>query len=71
MILVSRLNGTDLWLNPLLIEAMEHTPDTVVTLTNGHKYVLRESPDVITTRIREFYQRIGLVGKANAGEAAP
>ena len=40
MIEVTRLNGKDFVLNAELIEVMEETPDTVITLTTGHKYVL-------------------------------
>ena len=40
MIEVTRLNGKDFVLNAELIEVMEETPDTVITLTTGHKKVL-------------------------------
>lgn len=61
MILLSRLNGTDIWLSPHHIESVERTPDTIVTLTNGHKYVVRETPEEICDRSVRYYQRIGLV----------
>jgi flagellar protein FlbD len=41
-------------LNPDLIELIEATHDTHVTLTNGHKYVCAEKPDLIVERIAEF-----------------
>lgn len=62
MIQVTRLNGTPLWLNPVLIEVIEATPDTIVTLTNGHKYVLSDTPEGIRDAIVEFMQHIGLIG---------
>jgi flagellar protein FlbD len=43
LILLSRLGGPDFALNPDLIERAEETPDTVVTLVGGNKYVIRES----------------------------
>ena len=70
MILLTRLNGTDLWLNPLLMESLEQTPDTVVTLTNGHKYVVRQTADEIASDVVRFYRGIGLTGAlAGKGEA--
>jgi flagellar protein FlbD len=64
VIQLTRLNNTDLWLNPVLIESLERTPDTIVTLTNGHKYVVLETPDIITERIAAFLRSIGIVGVA-------
>jgi flagellar protein FlbD len=43
VILLSRLGGPVFALNPDLIERAEATPDTVVTLVGGNKYVVRES----------------------------
>ena len=54
MIAVTRLNGTALALNPSLIERIEHTPDTVLSLTTGNKYVVAESMDEVIERIRAF-----------------
>jgi flagellar protein FlbD len=62
MILVSRLNGSDLWLNPLLIESVEQTPDTVITMTNGHKYVVQQTAAEIAEQIRLYHRSIGQVG---------
>ncbi|PIE54270.1 MAG: flagellar protein FlbD [Dethiosulfovibrio peptidovorans] len=44
MIEVTRLNNSIFILNSELIETVEATPDTVITLVNGHRYVVRESP---------------------------
>ena len=54
MIELTRIDGTVFWLNPDLIEVVEASHDTHVSLTNGHKYVCRESPDTIVQRIAEF-----------------
>ncbi len=53
MITVTRLNGGAFALNPDLIERVEQTPDTVVTLVDGTKYVVRESVEEIVYRVRE------------------
>lgn len=47
MIILTRLNGSRMCLNAFLIEHLEETPDTVVTLTNGHRFVVVESVDEI------------------------
>ncbi|MFN8615614.1 MAG: flagellar FlbD family protein [Dehalococcoidia bacterium] len=54
MIQLTRIDGTEFYLNPDLIELMEATHDTHVTLTNGHRYVCAEKPDVVVGRIAEF-----------------
>jgi flagellar protein FlbD len=47
MITLTRLNGSRLCLNAFLIEHLEQTPDTIVTLTNGHHFLVRESVDEV------------------------
>jgi flagellar protein FlbD len=62
MIAVTRLNGSSYYVNALLIETVEATPDTVLTLTSGKKLVVAETvPDLIRA-IETFYRRVGLVG---------
>lgn len=53
MITVTRLNGPAFALNPDLIERVEGTPDTVITLVDGTKYVVRESVDELIQSVRE------------------
>ena len=43
MIEVTRLNGTHLIINADLIEKVEESPDTVITLTSGSKIIVKES----------------------------
>ncbi|MDA8220402.1 flagellar FlbD family protein [Desulfosporosinus sp.] len=57
MINVTRLNGKAFTLNSDLIETMEKTPDTVITLTGGNKYVVSEPIEVLIERIVEFRRR--------------
>lgn len=54
MIYVTRLNGKTFVLNSDLIETMEETPDTVITLTGGNKYIVSESLDVLIDKIARF-----------------
>ncbi len=51
MIYLTRLNGEKIILNTDLIEFMEKTPDTVVTLTTGKKFVVREPVNEIVDNI--------------------
>ncbi len=43
MIEVTRLNGKGLMINAELIERVEESPDTVITLTTGNKLIVKES----------------------------
>lgn len=58
MINLTRINRARLVLNSDLIEYIEKTPDTVVSLTNGLKLLVLESPDEIVDRVIEFRQCI-------------
>ena len=65
MIRVTRLNHTPVVLNSDLIEHIDVTPDTVITLTTGQILRVRESADEVIERIVEFRHRIF------AADAAP
>ncbi|TDT50604.1 flagellar FlbD family protein [Fonticella tunisiensis] len=54
MIKLTGLNNKEFYLNCDLIEKLEVTPDTVITLTTGKKFVVLEPPEVIIRRIVEF-----------------
>jgi flagellar protein FlbD len=58
MIALRRLNNQPIMVNPDLIESLEATPDTVVTLTNGNKLLVRDTMDEIQDKIVEFKRRI-------------
>ena len=57
MIQVTRLNNTWFVVNAELIETIEATPDTIVSLTTERKYVVRESVDEIVRRVIEYKQK--------------
>lgn len=63
MIYVTRLNGKVFTINPDLIELMEETPDTVITLTGGSKYVVSDQIEVVIERIVEFRRRCHQIRK--------
>ncbi|WP_408653310.1 flagellar FlbD family protein [Jatrophihabitans sp.] len=58
-------------LNPDLIERAEATPDTVVTLIGGNKYVICESLDELVELIREYRARIIASAEAMTSESTP
>ncbi|MBN1537976.1 MAG: flagellar FlbD family protein [Anaerolineales bacterium] len=57
MISITRFNGTIVYLNADLIQSVEGTPDTVITLTNNVKIVVRERPQEVINKI-VAYQRL-------------
>jgi len=52
MITLTRLSGSMFALNADLIERVDATPDTVVTLVDGKKYVVTDSVDQIVSAVR-------------------
>jgi len=58
MIALTRLNGDPFVLNAGYIERLETTPDTVVTMFNGDKYVVRETIDDVVDLIRRWQHRV-------------
>ncbi|GAQ26250.1 MULTISPECIES: flagellar FlbD family protein [Tepidanaerobacter] len=60
MIELTRLNGTKFFLNAELIEIIESTPDTVITLTTDKKLVVLENKDEIIDKVIEYKRRIFL-----------
>ncbi len=51
------MGGTSRYVNAELIETIEMVPDTVIILTNGHRYLIREPSDTILARIIAFKHR--------------
>jgi flagellar protein FlbD len=58
MIQVTRLNNTRMVLNSDLIEHIEETPDTVISLTTGQKIRVVESTEEIVGRVVCFRKSI-------------
>lgn len=58
MILVTRLNGTKFYINAELIRTIESTPDTVITLVDDMKLVVKESPEIIVERVVEYRRKV-------------
>ena len=52
MIALTRINGAAFVLNPDLIERVESTPDTVITLVDGKHYMVTESVDTVVASVQ-------------------
>jgi flagellar protein FlbD len=61
MIIVTRLHGPSVAVNCDLIERVEATPDTVLTLVDGSRYVVRESVSEVVDKIRAFRASVVLL----------
>ncbi|RCX21302.1 flagellar protein FlbD [Fontibacillus phaseoli] len=60
MISVTRLNGTQVCLNALMIETVEETPDTYVTLITGKRIIVLEKAAEVIVMIKDYYSEIGI-----------
>ena len=63
MIELTRLNGTTFLLNSDLIEIIEETPDTVISLTTGRKFVVKESRQDIKNLVISYKKEIYTINK--------
>ena len=54
MIQLTRLNGTEFIVNAELIKFIESTPDTVITLRDGEKLLVKESPAEVVHKAVEY-----------------
>lgn len=62
MISVTRLNGTQIWLNALLIESVEESPDTYITLVTGKKIIVLEKSSEVIRLMKDYLSSIGVQG---------
>lgn len=53
MIEITKLNGQSMLVNTSLIETVEETPDTVITLTSGKKIIVKESRHQVKNLVRD------------------
>ena len=72
MIIVTRLHGTSVAVNCDLIERVEAAPETVVTLVDGSRFVVRESVAEIVDKVRAFRASVVLrAGRLDERPASP
>jgi flagellar protein FlbD len=66
MVTLTRMTGAQFALNPDLIERVDCTPDTVITLVDGTKYIVLESLAEVVAAVRDF--RAAVIGAAASFE---
>jgi flagellar protein FlbD len=60
MFWATRISGQEIVINADLVEVVETTPDTVITLIDGKKYVVEESAQEIIDRVVQY--RAAIIG---------
>lgn len=70
MIILTRLGGQPMALNPDLIEKAEATPDTVITMVDGHKLVVAESVADVVDSVRAWRASVAAEAFAMSAPAA-
>jgi flagellar protein FlbD len=71
MIRVTRLNGKSFYVNAELIKYVEETPDTVVTLLDGTKLVLRDRAVAVTEAVIAYRRRLHPLAAETGAAAEP
>ena len=75
MITLTRLNGMAFALNPDLFERVDCTPDTIITLVDGQKYVVEESIEEVVATVRAYRRSLiadaARLGWSEAADATP
>ena len=61
MIKLKKLNKEEFYLNPWMIEAAEKTPDVMITLINGKKYIIADTIEELLENITNYYKITGLI----------
>ncbi|MFW6327424.1 MAG: flagellar FlbD family protein [Bacteroidota bacterium] len=67
MIKLTRSSGKEFVLNADLIIEVQETPDTVITLTNGKKLLVKDSVDDIINKVIDYRKKI-MTGISRTGE---
>jgi len=57
VIFLTHANGAPFYLNPELIQTVEATPDTIITLINNKKLIVKDKPEQIAERFIEYRRK--------------
>jgi flagellar protein FlbD len=71
VIQLTRLDGSEFYLNSDLIEVIESTPDTHIALANGHRYLVRETSDEVVRRVVAFRRDLNRPSRIGRQPAQP
>ena len=58
MITLTKLNDEQFVLNAELIKTVESTPDTIITITTGNKYVVKEKSEDVVSAVVQYKRDI-------------
>ena len=58
MITLKKLNGSEFTINAELIETVEASPDTVISLVTGNRYLVRENVQEVIQKVLEYRERV-------------
>lgn len=58
MVTLTKLNNSPIVINAEMIESLEATPDTIITLNNGRKILVKESTDQVVERVLEYKKEV-------------
>ncbi len=58
MIRVTRLSGAEIVLNAEMVQEIEATPDTIITLTSGKKVMVKESLEAVIDAVVEYRRSV-------------
>lgn len=58
MIRVTRLDGSSIVVNVDLVQWVERTPDTVLSLVSGEKLLVRETPEQFVASVLEYRRAV-------------
>lgn len=61
MIKLTKWSGSAFFLNAWHIEQVEEAPDTIILLTNGKKYIVKESAEEVVFKCKQFFRDIANV----------
>jgi flagellar protein FlbD len=57
VIFITQMNGSKIYINPELIQSVEATPDTIITLVSNKKLIAKEPPQEIAERFIEYRRK--------------
>jgi flagellar protein FlbD len=70
MIRLTSFDGREVIINALLVEKIEAVPDTVVTLTTGNSFVVRESADRVIEQAVDYLRSLRVEGDTRSPATA-
>ena len=66
MIRVTRLDGSELYLNADFIQSVESNPDTHIVLVNGQSYIVTETDDDVAEAILQYRRSVYSAGRGTS-----